>query len=268
MTDRREIMYPAYVRGRIDWKHLRRFIYSIRSRRAHLAKVRAVIEFVSKLTNASAEEVANCLLAFYDNSEFFRALERQYQTVWPKWRLFPYHFETFAPASGGSELFTMNVMYLIARLTRPDIIVETGGAFGKSTVYFLQALEENGKGVLYTLDLHPDQVGKYTWWPAGKPSCFLVPPHLQSRHRLILGDAKETLPPLLQSLGKIDIFQHDSDHSYEHMLFEYRTAWLYLEPEGILLSDDIRNNPAFVEFSQEVNGAPVRLLQVFGGLRK
>lgn len=268
MTNRREIAYPAYVRGRIDWRNLRRSIHSMRLFRVHLSKVQAAIQFVSELTGGGTGEIEKYLIALNNNTEFFRTLEKQYRTVWPQWRMFPYHFETLAPAPGGSELFLNSVMYLITKLTQPDTIVETGGAFGKSTVYFLQALEENGKGVLYTLDLHPDKVGKYIWWPVGQPSCFLVPSCLRHRHHLILGDAKETLPRLLQELGTIDVFQHDSDHSYEHMLFEYRTAWPYLKPGGVLLSDDIRNHSAFVEFSQEVGRPPITLLQVFGGLRK
>jgi len=74
----------------------------------------------------------------------------------------------------------------------------------------------------------------------------MVPTDLRNRWHLYLGDAKEMLPRLLQTLGTIDIFIHDSLHSYEHMLFEFRTAWPHLRGGGVILSDDIDANCSFL----------------------
>ena len=80
----------------------------------------------------------------------------------------------------------------------------------------------------------------------------MVPTDLRNRWHLYLGDAKELLPRLLQTLGTIDIFIHDSLHSYEHMLFEFQTAWPHLRGGGVILSDDIDANCAFYDFAAEV----------------
>jgi hypothetical protein len=59
------------------------------------------------------------------------------------------------------------------------------------------------------------------------------------------------LPILLNSLGQIDIFLHDSDRSYENQKFEYETTWPCLKRGGVLLSDDC--SKAFFEFAKKVD---------------
>jgi hypothetical protein len=68
---------------------------------------------------------------------------------------------------------------------------------------------------------------------------------------LILGDARIELPALLERLGSVDIFFHDSDHSYEHMVFEFESTLPYLTKKGILLSDDVDKNEAFSQFTRK-----------------
>lgn len=74
--------------------------------------------------------------------------------------------------------------------------------------------------------------------------------------------------PLLEQLGKINMFIHDSQHSYENMMFEYITAWNHLKEGGILLSDDTNLNRAFIDFSAKVGSKFIRLLVPVSGIRK
>lgn len=55
--------------------------------------------------------------------------------------------------------------------------------------------------------------------------------------------------PLLQHLGQIDLFLHDSLHTQEHMRFEFEEAWAALRPGGLLIADDIQGNRAFLELA-------------------
>ena len=48
------------------------------------------------------------------------------------------------------------------------------------------------------------------------------------------------MPRLLAQLGQIDLFHHDSLHTYEHMTWEYETAFPYVAPNGVLSSHDVR----------------------------
>jgi len=126
------------------------------------------------------------------------------------------------------------VYYVMIRLLKPAIIVETGVNAGESSAFILQALEHNQHGKLYSIDLpnidvelYPGGPRQKDGLPPGKETGCLIPSHL----RLLLGDAKDLLPELLPTLPKIDVFIHDSLHSYDHMLFEYRTAWPYIRPD-------------------------------------
>src|SRR5215211_6147252 len=45
--------------------------------------------------------------------------------------------------------------YLVCRLLEPAVVIETGVAYGVSSAFILRALEENGRGVLHSVDLPP-----------------------------------------------------------------------------------------------------------------
>lgn len=141
------------------------------------------------------------------------------------------------------------------------MIVETGVASGISSTYILQALEDNGKGMLYSIDINSHILGDT------KPVGWIVPEKLRRRWRLIIGDSNEKLPLLLDELTTIDIFVHDSLHTYEHMLWEYRTAWPYIKKGGLLLSDDTQGNNAFKDFYINVEHGGFSVGS-FGGIRK
>ncbi|MDM8529145.1 class I SAM-dependent methyltransferase [Anaerolineales bacterium HSG24] len=271
-----KLLHPDYVRGRIDLTSLQGLKLSLRSlvflkknltnlRKGHLA-------FISKLVGVKIHYLEQYLAELNRNTSFFESLEQQYLSVWPSHRFYPHFFETNYPSKGGSVFFQSVTMYLLVRAMRPNVVIETGGAGGKSSTFILQALKDNQQGRLVTLDLNPEATGRlnseYSWWPQGQPSYFLVPDNLRNRLDIRLGDAKTNLPKLLEEIDSFDLFRHDSDHSYEHMLFEFRAAWPMLRDGGILVSDDIRANTSFYEFCQEVDREPVVSLQALGGIQK
>jgi len=133
---------------------------------------------------------------------------------------------------GATPPFDCDTLYLLVRTLRPEVVVETGVCYGASSAYILQALKDNGRGELYSIDL-----GNTSNEP---PNDFFVPGRLRNRWHLIIGDCKEQLPLLLARLGRIDLFHHDSLHTYEHMMWEYSTALPYLSANGILSSHDVR----------------------------
>jgi predicted O-methyltransferase YrrM len=154
-------------------------------------------------------------------------------------------------------------LYRLLRELRPEVAVETGVCNGVSTAFVLLALEDNGKGRLHSIDL-PEVAGeeyeKGTFWdgkggaviPPGKEPGWMVPPGLRERWDLVLGRSQDQLPALLDRVGEIDFFMHDSEHSYECMSFEFRTAWEALREGGVLVADDVNVNQAWDEFTREV----------------
>jgi predicted O-methyltransferase YrrM len=143
------------------------------------------------------------------------------------------------------------LLYFLVRIKQPEIVVETGCATGTTTALILYALEKNQCGHLYSIDLRfPSD-----WLSQNNlPSGFLVPENLKSRWSLILKDAKTALPELLARLKRVDIFYHDSDHSYVHQMWEYLTALPYVPAGSVLASDDLSDNTAFFDLVRQVDG--------------
>ena len=103
--------------------------------------------------------------------------------------------------------------------------------------------------------------------PPGCDPGWLVPEYLRSRYCLLLGDSRELLPKMLRDHPQIDIFFHDSLHTFAHQYFEYSTAWHHLSERGVLLSDDILWNQAFHTFLKQ-QGRRYGHIEGFGAARK
>ena len=155
------------------------------------------------------------------------------------------------------------VQYAAVRAFAPGVVVETGVATGVSSSYLLLALQKNGRGVLHSIEL-----GDPRYLPSGKPPGWIVPEWLKTRWDLRIGDSRVLLPKLLQEIGRIDIFIHDSLHTHDQMLWEYRTAYPSIRHGGLLFSDDAAWNPAFAEFCKEAGARRWQILRGVGFLQK
>lgn len=149
------------------------------------------------------------------------------------------------------------LIYAMIRALKPDTVLETGVASGLSSSCILLALDKNKKGELYSIDLPWEEDSESFAWatmiPKGCVSGWLIPDKLRYRWILKLGRSCDVMPSLLTELKGVDIFLHDSDHSYECMIFEYEKAWPYIRQGGVLLSHDIELNNAFADFSSNLN---------------
>ncbi len=131
--------------------------------------------------------------------------------------------------------------YELCRALCPETVVETGVAYGVTSAYILQALFDNDRGRLSSIDLPPlaqrshDFVG------------YFVPDALRTRWNLRLGSARKLLAKVLNEGRPIDIFIHDSLHTYSHMKWEFALALDALRPGGVIIADDIEGNRAFEE---------------------
>jgi predicted O-methyltransferase YrrM len=132
------------------------------------------------------------------------------------------------------------ICYDLCRTLRPEVVIETGVAYGVTSAYILRALAENNKGLLHSIDLPPLAPD------ARKFVGHFVPSELRTRWALHFGSSKKLLP-LLLGFAAPDLFIHDSLHTYRHMSWEFRTALLALRPGGAIIADDIEQNRAFEE---------------------
>lgn len=183
--------------------------------------------------------------------------------------------------------------YYLCRVLKPKIVVETGVLSGRSTTMILQALSDNNDGKLFSLDLgrekfeqkveneknlktgqkikHLSSNEKASFLisiPRNKNIGWLIPERLKKRWKLILGDSRLELPKLLEELRNVDIFIHDSDHTYDHMMFEFQTAWPFLNHEGVLCSDDVSYNNSWLDFAKEKRTNQSIINETFGIMKK
>ena len=192
--------------------------------------------------------------------------------------------EIFSTSYGHGYSGDFDVLFLhtLTRILKPEIVVETGVASGRSSSAILQAISENKKGTLHSVDLPHFYEGtaptfKETdegnmelqgYVPAGKEPGWLIPESLRSNWRLILGDSKVELPKLVSTLSQIDIFYHDGEHNYETMTKEFALVWEKIPVGGFLLADDIDWNTAWSEFCTAHKGSYQFSYRHFGILRK
>lgn len=157
-------------------------------------------------------------------------------------------------ATGGWPSVKEITLHTLVRRFRPRRVIETGVAQGISSMFLLDALAQNGEGELISIDLpnydpegfdNRDGTRAPTFVKEQLGVGWLVPASLRAGWRLILRPAQEVLPELD---APVDLFYHDSLHTYAHMLFEYSWAWKHLGVGGLLASDDIRWNRAFPDF--------------------
>ncbi|HET6888462.1 MAG TPA: class I SAM-dependent methyltransferase [Candidatus Udaeobacter sp.] len=132
-------------------------------------------------------------------------------------------------------------LYGLTRWVRPTVIVESGGYIGMSSAFILKALadEKLAAAKLYSIELSQEcEQGALIPDELRSASAGFVPMRGKVED-FLKGDR---LPSL------IDVFLHDSSHSYRHMLWEFRQFWPRLRDGGLLVSHDVQMNAAFPEF--------------------
>ena len=142
-------------------------------------------------------------------------------------------------------------LYGLCKIMKPNVVVETGIAYGQSSSYILQALKENNNGILYSID------NIFRPWESLEMIGNAIPQNLRKRWKLVVGSSLMKLEETLRSKKTIDVFLHDSLHTYKNMLFEYNTSWPFIKKNGFLISDDVSENNAFLDFYSIVNGSPI-----------
>ena len=156
-----------------------------------------------------------------------------------------------------NNVYCMSLYFLI-RESKPETVIETGVHRGVSSLFILQALHDNNKGKLFSIDLPQAEyitdsnVSTKSILPTKKIG-ICVPKYLQNRWNLILGDSKNELPKILKKIKQLDVFLHDSKHTYEHMTWEFKTIWPHLNSNGILVSDDTNWNESFKDFCLQMD---------------
>jgi predicted O-methyltransferase YrrM len=154
-------------------------------------------------------------------------------------------------------------LYWLVRRGKPRTIVQTGVCNGLSAAFMMLGLVKNGpQGMLHVIDLPPVFNPNDPAWtvegnvygfviPEGKTSGWLVPDAYRDRFEVWTGDAKDLLPKMVDKVDAVDFFYHDSDHTYNHMMFEFHQAKRKLKRGGLVVGDDVSWNASMWDFADE-----------------
>ena len=135
-------------------------------------------------------------------------------------------------------------IWCLALHQKPRVTVETGVARGLTSRFLLEAIERNGSGSLFSIDL-PPLIRRDLAAETGAA----VPATLRGRWTCIAGSSHRRLPALLDQLGHVDLFLHDSSHTTRNVLFELDLVWKVLADGGVSLVDDVDYNRGFGLFT-------------------
>lgn len=137
------------------------------------------------------------------------------------------------------------LLYAATILGRPNAAVETGVAYGWSSLAILAAMERNGVGQLVSVDMPYAKLDNEPW-----VGCA-VAEELKGRWTLIREPDRNGLKKAIAlAAGPVDLCHYDSDKSYRGRLYAYPLMWDALRPGGLLISDDIQDNFGFRDFCE------------------
>jgi hypothetical protein len=141
----------------------------------------------------------------------------------------------------GSKTRLKTIAYILKTFNL-DIIIESGTQHGVSALFIEEFIQFTGCSI-YSIDIKPnvkpEGVGLVNYVILKSP----VRKSFKSITREIVNKHSNIL------------FFHDSDHSYENMMFEFNWAWNELKVD-FLISDDVSENMAFSNFTKHNNLTP------------
>lgn len=185
------------------------------------------VRWISRVTGRTTEEAARASNEITDHraaiveiSQTMRETGRSYYAQFP------------APID----------LYALVRLSSPRRLVESGVASGISSALLLLGIRSNSLGTLHSIDLPVTRRrtrGGEPWaLPAGRSSGWGVPKQLHEGWDLRLGRSEELLESLLEELGGLDFYCHDSPVDAKHFRFEMSAIMRYLGPGALVVADN------------------------------
>lgn len=159
---------------------------------------------------------------------------------------------------------SIKVLYSIISALSPKRIIETGVAYGWSTLAILSGSKNNRDFKLWSIDMPYPFLGN-----ASFVGC-VVHPSLRDNWKLIRKPDIKALPIAVNESQNIDFCHYDSDKTYRGRMRSYNLLWKHLNKDGYFMSDDINDNLAFKDFCNQINKTPIvfKVKEKFVGLIK
>jgi Methyltransferase domain len=126
--------------------------------------------------------------------------------------------------------------YALIRAAQPDHVIETGTHLGLGSCAIAAALVRNGHGRLTTIDIDPE-----AGYLIGEPWASVVDRRT--------GDSIH----ILAELKDVDVFIHDSLHTYDYETRELAAVEPNLRRDAIILSDNARESSALSNWAERTD---------------
>lgn len=196
-----------------------------------------------------------------DDQEFLGHVNSRIGEVKEKWGFDKGIFAMKSISSIDWFAFERVLIYVLIRLLKPKMVLETGVYYGGNSAFALLALRRNNLGTLVSID-YPDYdirlagdssfrhplVGDTEYYDPRLRPGFMIPEYLKEAWQLIEGDSVKVIPTLD---GEFDLYIHDSDHSMKFLTSELSAAWKKLSKKAAIVVDDIDWSNAFYAFCVE-----------------
>ena len=155
------------------------------------------------------------------------------------------------PVNMGGE-GAISFLYHIVKESKARFILETGVAYGWSSLAVLLAIKDFNSALLISNDMpyikmnNEDYVG------------CIISENLKSKWQLQRLPDIKGIPLALKKLNNtLDLCHYDSDKSYTGRMRSSPILWQALKVGGFFISDDINDNLAFKHFCTSVGRKPI-----------
>ncbi len=144
------------------------------------------------------------------------------------------------------------LLYSLVEGLNANVVVETGVAYGWSSLAILLAMTKNPAARLYSSNLH------YSTYKGDEQHVgCAVPEHLRQQWTLIPRADEEAIPEILNLTNSVDLIHYDSSKSYEGRMTTYPVLWQALRIGGLFVSDDVDDNIGFKHFCIMLGVTPI-----------
>ena len=147
--------------------------------------------------------------------------------------------------------------------TRPKVVIETGVAHGVTSRIVLEALRQVDRGHLWSIDL-PFPFDSQLHADTGAA----VTDDCRPRWSYLEGSSRQRLPRLVEEVGHVELFIHDSLHTAKNTLFEMNQVASAMPPGGVMVVDDIGIHTGFATFARQASRIPDHHLSRYGKARR
>jgi Methyltransferase domain len=214
--------YDAHVVGRsVNWlirgRETTNFTYDLDS----LNKDQ-LCWFISAVCQAEIGQVRAWMQELEDDDQFVKHLTRQLSSN-PLWRI----------CAKKPHWARRLGWYALVRATQPGHVVERGTQLGLGSCAIAAALLRSRHGRLTTMDIDPE-----TGYLIGEPRASVIDRRTGSSL------------DVLEKLGDMDVFVHDSLHTYEYETRELAAVEPNLSASAVILSDNAHESSALSDWAE------------------